>query len=117
MKAHMNLRHEDLAFRFGLNQVRVTRIIQKWIPHLITELKLLIHPVSTEQNLGANVESILDCTEGQVENSDMARSQTYSLYNSIFVRTLADLESLEKSGNPGNPRKVRELNVAVENLF
>ena len=41
MKLRLNLREEDLAFRFGVGQSTVSRVLSTWLPFLAKELVLL----------------------------------------------------------------------------
>lgn len=94
MKLRLNLRNADLAFRFGIAESTVSKIIHKWLNILYVSLKFLIHwptrdevratlPECFRSKFGKAV-VIIDCTEVFIERATnlLARSQTWSNYKS-----------------------------------
>ena len=94
MKFRLGLLEQDLAYRFGISQPSVSRILHKWIPVLATRLSFLVKWPEREElrkTLPACFREsfpkccvIIDCFEVFIEKpSDlMARAQTYSSYKS-----------------------------------
>ena len=92
MKLRLNLREDDLAFRFGVSQSTVSQVISTWVPFLDKELKVFIHWPSKEETLKyypqcfhkykGTVRCIIDCTEIQIDRPSLAssNSQLYSQY-------------------------------------
>ena len=87
------LTKEDLAFRFGISQGTISKILSTWIPFLGKEMSCLIHWPTREQNNKfypkcfkkfPNIIGIIDCTEGAIEKPSLAKAQaqTYSTYKS-----------------------------------
>ena len=42
MRLRLGLLEQDLAYRFGISQLSVSRILHKWLPILITRLSFLV---------------------------------------------------------------------------
>ena len=94
MKLRLNLREEDLAFRFGICQSTVSQVLSTWIPFLSKELCSLIHWPTKEETLRyypacfhkykGTVRCIIDCTEIQIDRPSLAssNSRVYSQYKS-----------------------------------
>ena len=94
MKLRLNLREEDLAFRFGVSQSTVSQVISTWLPFFHKELKAFINWPSKEATLKyypqcfhkyrGTVRCIIDCTEVQIDRPSLAasNSQVYSQYKS-----------------------------------
>ena len=101
MKLRLNLKNADLAFRFGVAESTVSKIIHKWLSILYISLKFLIRWPTREEVQATLPECfrskfgkavvIIGCTEIFIERATnlLARSQTWSklqitLYNQIF---------------------------------
>ncbi|XP_072014153.1 LOW QUALITY PROTEIN: uncharacterized protein [Amphiura filiformis] len=94
MKLRLNLREDDLAFRFGIGQSTVSQVLSTWLPFLQKELDAFINWPSKEATLKyypacfhkykGTVRCIIDCTEIQIERPSLAASNTqvYSQYKS-----------------------------------
>ena len=94
MRLRLGLLKEDLAYRFGISQPFVSRILHKWLPILATRLSFLVTWPRREElrkTLPAcfresfpKFSVIIDCFEISIEKpSDLtARAQTYSSYKS-----------------------------------
>ena len=94
MKLRLNLRNADLAFRFGVAESTVSKIIHKWLNILYISLKFLIRWPTREEVRATLPECfrskfckavvIIDCTEIFIERATnlLARSQTWSNYKS-----------------------------------
>lgn len=94
MKLRLNLKNADLAFRFGVAESTVTRIIHKRINILYIALKFLIRWPTREEVRATLPECfrskfckavvIIDCTEIFIEQAMnlLARFQTWSNYKS-----------------------------------
>ncbi|XP_789683.1 uncharacterized protein LOC584740 [Strongylocentrotus purpuratus] len=92
MKLRLNLREEDLAFRFGVSQSTVSLVLSTWIPFLSKELESFILWPSQEDThkyypncfnkFHGTVRCIIDCTEIQIDRPTLAgsHSQVYSQY-------------------------------------
>ena len=108
MKLRLNLREEDLAFRFGVCQSTVSQVLSTWLPFLHKELISFINWPSKEETLRyyptcfrkykGTVRCIIDCTEVQIERPSLAasNSQVYSQYKSR--PTLKCLVGISPSG-------------------
>ena len=94
MKLRLNLKEDDLAFRFDISQSCVSQIISTWIPFLARELEEFIYwPSQNEITLyypqcfkkyEKTVRCIIDCTEIQIDRPSLAASnnEVYSQYKS-----------------------------------
>ena len=93
MRLRLGLLEEDFAYRLGISQPFVSRILHKWLPILATRLSLFVTWPRREElrkTLACFRESfpkysvIIDCFEISIEKpSDLtARAQTYSSYKS-----------------------------------
>ena len=94
IKLRLNLKNADLAFRFGIAESTVSKIIHKWLSILYVSLKFLICWPSREEVRATLPECfrskfgkavvIIDCTEIFIERATnlLARSQTWSNYKS-----------------------------------
>ena len=94
-RLRLALLEEDLAFRFGINQSRVSRIITKWLAVMSDRRSFLVAWPETDQlENNANPECfkkcavILDCFEVFIEKpADLvARDQTYLQYKSHNIQ-------------------------------
>ena len=94
MKLNLNLKHQDLAWRFQVSCTKVSELMNKGIPAIATQLKFLIHwpsksdlmrtmPVKFKR-LYPSCRVIVDCTEIFIERSSnlTARAMFYSHYKS-----------------------------------
>lgn len=94
MKINLNLKHQDLAWRFQISTAKVSQIINHGLPAVASAVKFLIRwPDKTEvvrsmptkfQRLYPNCRTIIDCTEIFVERATdlTARAMFYSNYKS-----------------------------------
>ena len=93
LRLRVRLPEKDIAFRFGISQALVSRILVTWISFLAPELSCLIYWPDREDvqryypqyfQKYKNVIGIIDCTEGILEKPSVAKaqSQTYSTYKS-----------------------------------
>ena len=94
LKLRLNLKNADLAFRFGIAESTVSKIIHKWLNILYLALKFLIRWPTREEVRATLPECfrakfstavvIIDCTEIFIERATnlLARSQTWSNYKS-----------------------------------
>ena len=93
LRLRVRLPEQDIAFRFGISQALVSRILVTWISFLAPELSCLIYWPDREDiqryypqyfQKYKNVIGIIDCTEGILEKPSVAKaqSQTYSTYKS-----------------------------------
>ena len=93
LRLQVGLLEQDIAFRFGIFQALVSRILLTWISFLAHKLSCLIYWPDREDvqryypqcfQKYKNVIGIIDCTEGILEKPSVAKaqSQTYSTYKS-----------------------------------
>ena len=93
IRFRVGLTETDLAFRFQVPQLLISRILARWISFLPQELSPLIYWPRKEDVLlyypkcfkgYKSVIGIIDCTEGILEKPSIAKaqSQTYSAYKS-----------------------------------
>ena len=92
MRLRLNLRVEDLSYRFSISLSTVSDIFQRWIDLLFTHLSFLIHWPSQEivhnnmpqifKDLYPRTRCIIDCSEVFIERpcAYQARAKTYSNY-------------------------------------
>ena len=92
MRLRLNLRVEDLSYRFGCSLSSVSETFQRWIDRMFASLKCLIIWPSQEiiqsnmpqifKELYPKTRCIIDCSEVFIERpcSYKARAQTYSNY-------------------------------------
>ena len=89
----VGLLKQDIAFRFGISQVLVSRILVTWISFLACKLSCLIYWPDREDvqryylqyfQKYKNVIGIIDCTDSIHEKPSVAKaqSQTHSTYKS-----------------------------------
>ena len=89
----VGLPEQDTAFRFGISQALVSRLLVTWISFLACELSRLIYWPDREDvhryypqcfQKYKNVIGIIDCTEGILKKPSVTKalSQTYSTYKS-----------------------------------
>jgi hypothetical protein len=109
MRIRLDLKIDDLAFRFGVSSSHVSSIVSTMISFLSRELEPLIYWPTPEQTLAytskhflgnlANVEGIIDCTEQKIAKPSLSKAQyqTYSTYKSS--NTLKKLVICTKSGS------------------
>ena len=92
MRLRLNLRIEDLSYRFGITLSSVSDVFQRWIDVMFASLRFLIMWPSQEtvhanmpqifKDLYPRTRCIIDCSEIFIERpySYQARAQTYSNY-------------------------------------
>ena len=92
MRLRLNLRMEDLSYRFGISLTSVIEIFQKWIEVMFVHLKFLIKWPTQEiafqnmpqifKDLYPRTRCIIDCSEVFIERpyAYQARAKTYSNY-------------------------------------
>ena len=92
MRLRLNLRIEDLSYRFGITLSTASNIFQKWIEVMFIHLKFLIKWPTQEaaranmpqifKDLYPRTRCIIDCSEIFIERpcAYQARAQTYSSY-------------------------------------
>ena len=92
MKLRLNLKVEDLAYRFGIAQSTVCRICQRWLDVMYKRLRFLIHWPERDilwQNMPESFKQLyprcactIDCSEIFIDTPTeyKARAQTYSNY-------------------------------------
>ena len=93
LRLRVGLPEQDIAFRFGISQALVSRILVTWISFLAHKLSCLIYwpergdvhkyyPQCFQKH--KNVIGIIDCTENILEKPSVtkAQSQTYSAHKS-----------------------------------
>ncbi|XP_022111667.1 uncharacterized protein LOC110990892 [Acanthaster planci] len=136
MKLRLNLREEDLAFRFGVSQSTVSQVISTWVPFLDKELQPLIYWPSEEEILKyypqcfhkykGTVRCIIDCTEIQIDRPSLAASnaQVYSQYKSrptlkclVGITPAGTISFISKptGGNTSDKKLVKMTNI-IEKL-
>ena len=109
MRIRLDLKIDDLAFRFGISSSHASNTVSTMISFLSRELEPLIYWPTAEQTLAynskhfsgnlANVEGIIDCTEQKISKPSLSKAQyqTYSTYKSS--NTLKKLVICTKSGS------------------
>ena len=93
LKLRTNANIENLSHRFGVSCTTISRIFNKWLPHIDRRLHGLIlwpdrkalqktMPQSFQQSFGKKVAVILDCFEVYIERPSnlRARASTWSNY-------------------------------------
>ena len=84
LRLRVRLPEQDIAFRFGISQALVSRILVTWISFLAPELSCLIYWPDREDiqryypqyfQKYKNVIGIIDCTEGILEKPSVAKAQ------------------------------------------
>ncbi|XP_034235759.1 uncharacterized protein LOC117642061 [Thrips palmi] len=93
MRLRLNLLMEDLAFRFGVTQPTVSRILTRWLDVMALRLKSFIMwperevlmktmPECFRKSFGTSVTLIIDCFEVFIEKPSnlLAKVGTYSKY-------------------------------------
>ncbi|CAN7976387.1 unnamed protein product [Ixodes persulcatus] len=93
MRLRMNVPLQDLAYRFGVSQSTVSRIVEKWLDVAYTRLSDCVKwperehlkktmPMTFRKEFGSRVAVILDCFEIFIErpSSLVARALTWSTY-------------------------------------
>ena len=96
LRLRVGLPEQDIAFRFGISQALVSRILVTWIRFLSCELLCLIYWPDRESvqryypqcfQKYKNVIGIIDCTERILEKPSVvkAQSQTNSTYKSRYM--------------------------------
>lgn len=109
MRIRLDLKIEDLAFRFGLSKSYTSSILSTMYTFLARELEPIIYWPSKQQTLSYNstqfkgelskVEGIIDCTEQKISKPSLTKAQyqTYSTYKSS--NTLKKLIICTKAGS------------------
>ena len=93
VRIRLGLLEEDLAHRFKISQSIVSTITSTWCAFLAREWSIFIYWLTQRENQNylpkcfskwKNTIAILDCTEGGIEKSSLAKAQaqTYSTYKS-----------------------------------
>lgn len=94
MKLNLNLKHQDLAWRFDVSSAKVSDVLNKGLPAIAQKLRFLIRwPSKADvtrtmpakfKRLYPNCRVIIDCTEIFVERASSltARAMFYSHYKS-----------------------------------
>ena len=132
MKLRLNLREDDLAFRFNVSQSTVSKVISTWLPFLHKELKPFIYwPTQDEirkyypccfHRYRGTVRCIIDCTEIQIDRPSLAssNSQVYSQYKSrptlkclvgITPGGSISFVSVPAGGNTSDKKLVKMTNI------
>ena len=93
LRLRVGLPEQEVAFRFGISQALVSRILVTWISFLVRKLSCLIYWPDWEDvqryyprcfQKYKNVIGLIDCTDGILEKPSVAKaqSQNYSTYKS-----------------------------------
>ena len=109
MRIRLDLKIDDLAFRFCISSAHASNIVTTMISFLSRELEPFIYWPTPEQTVAYNskrftgnlakVEGIIDCTEPKISKPSLSKVQyqTYSTYKSS--NTLKKLVICTKSGS------------------
>ena len=107
LRLPVDLPEQDIAFKFGISQTHVLRILVTWISFLTLELSCLIYwPVREDVQRYysqcfqkyKNVSGIIDCTEGILEKPSVAKAQSQTYSTSKSRNTWKKLICITRAG-------------------